>query len=648
MRLSRQLILLISLLLILVFIGTLTITVHNTRDYLVTQMQSHAQDTATSLGLSLAPVIGANDQAMMNSMVDAIFDRGYYRDITIRDMSGKTLLQRTRKVEFHGVPAWFVRALPLRTPEARSTITSGWRQVATVEVRSHPGYAYRELWGTTTHTAGWLLALGLAAVVIVIVIVRFVLKPLNALEQQAIAVSQRRFTVQDRLPRTPELRRVVAAMNQMSSQVERMFDSQAELTEKMRARAYEDPVTGLQNRRSLEERLRHMVQTREEFHSGALALVELSGFKAFNDRYGMSRGDALLQVAAEALRQACTGLESFTLARLGGAGFAVLVPNLTPDETQTLAEAIATRLSDLHTGNGEEPAHANTGAAFYNGNQSRSELLSAADMALRAAQRKGPDSWQINSDDNLTGTRVRSASDWKTLLEAKLRDEALVLHYQPVLTSTGEQVLHYEVLVRLIEDALEPVPAAVFMPMAERHGLASQLDRIVVQRIVSTAPRHPAADFAVNLSPASLADTSFVDWLCALLHDNAETARRLTFETTDFGAIARLDALQRTLPRLHETGARFSLDHFGTSGHGFGHLRSLTLDCIKIDGSYIRGIHTKEDNRFFVRALTEIAHGLDIQVVAEYVEEQGDWDTLKTAGVDGVQGNLVGSPKAEF
>ncbi len=647
MRLSRQLILLISLLLLLVFIGTLTITVRNTRDYLVTQMESHAQDTATSLGLSLVPVLANHDKALMNSMVDAIFDRGYYRSIMIRDMSGKVLLERSRKIEFSGVPAWFVRLLPLRTPQAKSTITSGWRQVATVQVQSHPGYAYRELWGTTTHTAGWLLALGAAALIVVILIVRYVLKPLHAVEDQAVAVSNRRFTIQKHLPRTPELRRVVEAMNQMSGQVEHMFDTQAQLTETMRARAYEDPVTGLQNRRSLEERLDHMVRSPQEFQTGALILVELADFKEFNDRHGFNRGDALLQAATDALRRTCADLETCTLARLGGADFAVLAPNLTPDETAGLAEDIAARIRGLHTGNGEEPVHANTGAACYNGNQSRTELLSAADMALRSAQRAGPDTWRVNKDDNLTGTRVRSATDWKELLTDKLGGEDIALHYQPVCAASGNSVLHYEVLVRLIEGTTE-VPAAVFMPLAERFGLAGQLDRTVVGRVIAAAPRHPATQFAVNLSPASLADSTFMDWLCDQLQAHKELAQRLTFETTDFGASSRLEALQGAVRRLHDAGSRFSLDHFGTAGHGFGHLRSLAVDCVKIDGSFIRGIHGNEDNRFFVRALADIAHGLDIEVVAEYVEDQADWESLKELGVDGAQGNLPGKPKAKL
>ncbi|MDX1528035.1 MAG: LapD/MoxY N-terminal periplasmic domain-containing protein, partial [Gammaproteobacteria bacterium] len=137
MTLLRQLVLILALMFVLVFAGTFTITVENTRRYLVTQLESHAQDTATSLALSLTPHV--DDVLRMKSMVDAVFDRGEYRRIVVENLQGEAMISRDVPVKVYGVPAWFVRRLPLETPEASAKLMSGWRQAGQLKVVSHPG-----------------------------------------------------------------------------------------------------------------------------------------------------------------------------------------------------------------------------------------------------------------------------------------------------------------------------------------------------------------------------------------------------------------------------------------------------------------------------------------------------------------------------
>ena len=146
MTLYRQLVVIIISLFTACFLVSVTISTGNLRSFLGEQLASHAQDTATSLGLSLSPYMQRNDTAVMNSMVDAIFDRGYYRTISVIAVNGKPLIERSNPATSEDVPSWFIDYIDLQLPTAKAMVMSGWKQAATVVVASHPGYAYQELW----------------------------------------------------------------------------------------------------------------------------------------------------------------------------------------------------------------------------------------------------------------------------------------------------------------------------------------------------------------------------------------------------------------------------------------------------------------------------------------------------------------------
>ncbi|MBT3060907.1 MAG: GGDEF-domain containing protein, partial [Candidatus Thiodiazotropha sp. (ex Lucina pensylvanica)] len=249
MTLSRQLIILITVLLVLVFTGTFFISVQNTRAYLESQLESHAQDTATSLGLSISKHMADGDLATITSMTDAIFDRGYYRLVVVQDMQGEPLVERSLAVTLEGVPPWFIERFPLTTPRGEAIVMSGWVQAGKVVVQSHPGFAHRQLWENSVEVFWWFLVSALVVLFLGLLSLQLVLKPLRQVEQQANAIVNREFPIIERLPGTPDLRRIVLAMNRMSSKVKEMIEKLERLTEGLHRQASRNPVTDLTNKR---------------------------------------------------------------------------------------------------------------------------------------------------------------------------------------------------------------------------------------------------------------------------------------------------------------------------------------------------------------------------------------------------------------
>jgi diguanylate cyclase (GGDEF)-like protein len=646
LTLYKQLYLALGLLFVLIFLGTFGISLNSTRAYLTQQLASSAEDTATSLGLSLSTHLAGKDVATVQSMVDAVFDRGYYRLIRVDDTAGKSVYERVSTPRIDGVPAWFIRLIPLETPTAEAGVMSGWNQAGTLRVASHPGYAYAELWrGARGNLLWFLICMALSALAGTLLL-RLILKPLRAVEHQARAICQHRYPVQETLPKTRELRRVVQAMNRMSTRVGQMFAEQATLTEQLRNDVYIDPVTGLGNRQRFNTQMNHLMQSPDEFSSGTLLLLQLRDFKGYNDRHGYPAGDALLRQTAELLQEAL-GDQARLVCRLSGADFAALTQADDAEEAGMLADRVLDQLQRLSPGGGMSDA-GHVGLAACRCGQPLGEVMANADLALRQAQQDGPNQFRYRARAS-TGEepQEQGASQWRERLQRYLDEDALLLHLQPVADArqTGAW-LSREVLLRAREADGSLTPAGAFMSMAERTGLAQALDRRVIElvdRLLSQSGQ-TLAPLAINLTPDAVNDADFVIWLGDFLRQRG-IGPQLIFEVSEYGVVRHLEPAQRLERMLREHGSGLAIDRFGSRFSSFTYLRDLPVRYVKLDGSYTRSLNATRETPIFVRALVNMAHELDIQLIAESVETEAEAQALTAMNVDGLQGYFLGRPQ---
>ena len=653
MKLSRLLVALISALWVLVFFATLAIVIESTKDYLQKAMESHAQDTATSLGLSISHSGRVKDPQTVERMTAAIFDRGYYREILLKSMDGKELVAKRVEQAVKGVPAWFIDIFPLATPRMDAIVMDGWRQAASIEVVSHPGHAYAELWRVSVRSFWVLLVVAILSLVVVLVVLRLALRPLDDLEAQAINISKRQFTILPKLPWARELQRVATAMNNMCLGVERMLSEQTDLAEKMRKKAYVDPVTGLMNRNDFSEQVAHLIAAPTKFPSGALAVVRIRGFAAYNEKNGRVEGDALLKRTAHLLGKTLERHEPAILAKLDGPEFGLLVPDIAQGDLSKLGDEIIAALAEIeefpHT---DQSVMAHAGIVYYRHHEGASfgKLMAAVSSALAIAQARGVPAWHVEEAE-------KAAEDQALYIEINgmfrvgLPSERVVLQYQPVRpcqVAESEWGYRSEACVRILGADGNLIRAGLFIATAKRLGALQLLDRVVVEKVLreiaTQGPLHGGAT-AINVSLESIIAPEFVDWLHQKLSAQPDVARNVILEIAEHSIIGHLDAVKAAFSRLRETGARLSIDRFGQSTASVGYLRSLEVDYIKLDGGYTRGLTESTDRQFFVQALVGIAHGLAIQVVTEYIESERDFDMVKSLLVDGAQGYYIGKPE---
>ncbi|MFJ3484651.1 cyclic di-GMP receptor LapD [Pseudomonas sp. NPDC090202] len=644
MSLFKQLLIAICLFLVVAFAGSFVVSLESSRAQYVNQLRSHAQDAATSLALSLTANI--DDPAMVELMVTSIFDSGYYASIRVVDLaSNAVIVERSATPDNQGVPEWFTRVVGLDPAGGEAIVSRGWQQTARVEVISHPMFALAKLWESALGSLGWLIACGVVSAILGAMLLRRQLKPLDYMVAQSQAIGRREFLTLPELPRTPELRRVVQAMNQMVEKLKALFQESSERSEKLRIESYQDVLTGLSNRRYFDMQLKAHVSNQEEHRAGYLLLLRVQDLAGLNLRLGGKQTDALLIAVAQVLLKLSEKYPKIRnlISRSRGGEFAVLAPGMSHEEALALVQDLEQALRTLgETGASDVLPLAHMGLAPYTPGDAPLTLLSLADQALSLAETQGEQTWACVEDGAVTNVGDDQHT-WHRVLDHALTQRGFELFFQPVVdTRNGNKVLHYKVLSRLVNEQGEAIPAGRFLPWLERFAWSSRLDLLMLRQVLAHMETHDQP-LALNLSAATLNDPAALNQVFDALRQHPKVRGRLTFEIGE-EQLPEQAVLEKLTRRLQEAGFTLALQRFGGRFSMIGNLAHLGLAYLKIDGSYIRAIDSESHKRLFIEAVQRAAHSIDLPLIAERVETEGERQVIAEMGIEGVQGRLVGEP----
>lgn len=640
MSLFKQLFIAICVLMLVNFTGSFLVSVESSREQQVNQLRAHAQDAATALGLSLSPHV--NDTAMIELMVSSIFDSGYFESIRVTDpATGELLVERSGVPVSGEAPQWFAQLVDLDAAQGDAIVSDGWRQAAQVQVISHPLFAVSKLWQSTLGNLLWLTLSGVLCIALGVLLLKRQLRPLDYMVAQSNAIARREFLSLPELPKTPEFRRVVNAMNQMVGKLKALFAEEAARSEVLRAEAYQDSLTGLANRRYFDLQLHARLNVEEQACSGYLLLLRVNDLSGLNQRLGGQRTDQLLVSIAEQLQHISQG--RFVLARNRGGEFALLAPGLARHDAQQLAEQLEQSLHSLQqTGASDCLPVAHIGLTSFAPGAAEDELYRALDAALALAASQAQPSWAFNelAEQSLA---VDEGQSWYNLLDQALEQGRIQLFFQPVVAADEPaRVLHHKVLARVIDEQGGLIPAGRFLPWVERFGWAARLDRVMLGLVLTQLQSHQAT-VALSLSGSTLREPQALAALYAQLQQYRHLGPRLTLEL-DEDQLPDQAALESLTLRLRSLGFGLGLQHFGGRFSMIGNLAKLGLGYLKVDGSYIRDIDQENDKRLFIEAMQRAANSIDLPLIAERVETEGEWQVLRAMGINGVQGRLFGEP----
>jgi diguanylate cyclase (GGDEF)-like protein len=648
MTLYRQLLIFTLVLFSILFACTWLVKLQNTRVFLEDQLESHAQDTATSLGLSISPYVAEDDMAMVETMINAVFDRGYYRTIVMTNLDGATLIDQTLEVTITDIPSWFVKAVPLKIPGASTLVTAGWKQMGSLYVESHPGYAYKTLWTAISKMTMVFGLIGGLALALGAIGLRILLLPLQRIEKQAEELCNKHYTFQAKLPRTRELRRVVTAMNSMTEKVKQMFDEQAQVADRLRKHVYSDVLTGLGNRRYLQGQVAARMHRRDASIKGAFLLAQVCNIVEINQEKGYQHADQILRMVADSIREVTSSFKNAALARISGGTFALFLPDAAEEDARLVAIEIARSFGSMGEGEiGVSENIGHIGGVSYDHAVTLNQLLSEADRIVTAAQRQGANCWIVESLSSDLAGSPRGEQEWKQVLDEVLKGKTITLVGQAVFMKDNlDQPIHIELLSRITLATGQMMSAGLFIPMAERLRRMPFFDRIVLEKaMLLDIQKTHAPELAVNISSSSLKDKDFVDWVISSLRQMPAESPAIIFEFAEFNAVQQIEILQEFSRTVRGLGHCIALDHFGQSLTNFGYLKSLQPKYVKIDRAFTDELKAENsDSHFFIGSLVSVAHSLDILAIAEGVETEQQYRALCELNIDGIQGYYVGKP----
>lgn len=427
------------------------------------------------------------------------------------------------------------------------------------------------------------------------------------------------------------------------------------LETRLRYQVMHDELTGLINYRNLEQRMENAtLHARQYVRTNGLIYLNLGQFKLVNDIEGHEAGNQVLVMVANKLRSEVDN--SAVLARIGSDEFVVLLENTSESRVQQAALLLHQKINEIVYVGKDNTYHATAsmGIALQTPESAENaqKFFANAKQACRLARQRGRNSiYRFDPRDD--GIKILEQDlKWAQKIRDALTNDQFFLVFQPVINLEKNRITHAEALIRMRGPGGETISPAQFIPVAERMGLIHQIDLWVVEHTLDLIGRlhdsYAHVSFGLNLSTHAFECPDLLPLIERKLEQHWIDPGRIVFEITETAAITSVAETRRMLARLRGLGCRFALDDFGSGFASFSYLKNFPVDVLKIDGSFIVNLPSDPMDQMLVRSMVDVAHNLNKQVIAEFVEKQEVVDMLRDYGIDYAQGYLFGKPEQEM
>lgn len=632
MTLIKKMALGILFMLFIVFIGSFYITMNNEKNYFVKQLESNAQDTATSLGLSLSQPLLAHDKLSINTMVQAVFDSGYFSQIQVKDVNGNVIVTKKSLTSQTSYPAWFMRWLQLSFTEKTALVVNGWMQAGQVSVVSDPSYVYASIWQNAVEMAKIYCLFAVIALFLANLFIQVLLRPLKSVASQALAISEHEFPIETQIPKTYELKQVTLAMNQMVLRIKSIFEEQIQQTELLRKQVYQDQLTGLTNQRYFLQQLSVILDNEDEFIPGYILYIVIDDLDKFNQIHGYQRGDQLILLITRICNEFWVQPSIITISRINGSTFAVINQESNTDifdnQCKEFEQLIKQAVCDV------ESCTVHMGACGYFSQQSVTNLLNTVDLSIKKAREKGVFYCQKDHDNYKFPRFITSKEIVDTLTKKHMK-----LYAQGV--TNEKEYLHKEILVRIQENGKESLGAGLFMPLAEKEGIAYLIDLYVLDELIQNET-DSEVHLAVNISSDTILNIKHREaYLLKLKQTPVKLLQRLSLEIGEALVVSSFSEVQLFVKYAQELGVKVGIDRVGVHFSPMSYLRDLHLNYIKLHGSLIQDVDENESKQFLIYYFNEMAKTMGIDVIATQVEHVSQWETIRHIHITWGQGRYL-------
>ncbi|MGB2078481.1 MAG: bifunctional diguanylate cyclase/phosphodiesterase [Vibrio sp.] len=607
---------------------------HNARSFLQEQQATSVNNVVQAVGLALSPYLEDKDYVAAESLINAMFDSSIYESVNLTLLDGKKTIDREYQVDIDTAPSWFVSLVNIEPYTQQTRLSSGWMQLADFKVVSSSNLIYQQLWNATKQMLISFVIASLLFALSLVFLIQRILKPLKQIQRTAKEVSRNHFASDLDVPKTQELADVVTAFNQMSHQLKTHFDQQAEEADKLRVRAYQDPVSGLANRNYLMTQLNAWLATQND---GGIALLHIDLLDDVYEHQGYEQGDNLTRMMASHLEKISD--EHYTIARLNQAEFMLVAPGITASELTQLGRSMLNMTAALQSDPLDvAPLQAAVSLVMRQPDDTISSLLSQADNTLVKARQNVNEPLAI-----LEEVTERQASfgkqEWKTIVEEAIVNKSFSFNLQKAI-DTNNQVMHKEMFASIEKDG-QKYNAGQFLFALEQLGEGVQFDMHIIDTLFKHLKENtPDAPIAINITQNSVTDTGFMRWLGNKMTAYSELKSWVFFELPEICFIKNPDDTALLCNIINDHNFQFGIDNFGHNFGSIGYLNTYRPAYVKLDFAYTAQIddQAKAD---VLSSITRSATNLSITTIASRVETLAQKDKLAEFNVQGFQGYVT-------
>ncbi len=635
MTLSKQLLLLISALFLMIFSVNFYSSVNNIKDYLEGEAEVHAQDTATSLGLSLSPYMVNETDPVIETMMNAIFDMGYYQEIKLLSVENQPLVVLTNKAAVEGVPSWFIEKISMKTARAESEISSGWNISGVVSVSLNPGYAYLKLYEQVKRSLYYSLIAFVLSIGLLLLVLRVTLAPLKKIDQMALKIAAGKFETIEQLPWTTEVRNVTTSMNMMSNKVESAIRNLNLKLEGIGKKLQQDDLTGLNKKSSFETEMKHLFSDERDVEAYVF-MIKIDSLGLLVKELGADVIDTFLKDFAQILSQAAEGNQwgDVLVYRFFGSEFVLLAKDITAVQTEQLAQTLGISFTKLGK-KYQRPDIAHIGVASFNPTSTTDNILLAAKEAYEQAQLIGTNSYYLRSDAD--HDPARGIAEWKALvfniIDQQKYSLSLVGRVKGFKT---ERVLMVDAFTQVFDNEGNLLSIGTFVSIAEKFAKIVELDKGVILKVIAQIESEPLDHaVAISLSTRTIKNSDFRSWLVDIIKQKQSIAQQLVFSLSAYAVAKDISAYKEFIDFVHQLNAKVMIKRFETQSLSPEKAKELNPDFIRLARDLGQGIANDEAKAEFVETIKSIGDLLDISILAENIISNEDYDRIKSIGIVG-------------
>lgn len=485
---------------------------------------------------------------------------------------------------------------------------------------------------TTVTGFFWLIAL-------------FVLWSISRISERKVFVIERKarrlqIASRNELDKNPNL---FTLLDNLLDELNVARQEQSRVDKFIRIQTFLDPQTGIGNQVYFNNRLEALLNIEEQIAQGAVIGLRLNGLAEIEEAHSDETALEVLTQFTNIIEQALQRYKQAIFARHSQYDLGIIIANISVREIELLCNHLMRSLAHVRVPQNTDTDNLfHIGVATFKSGDLLPQVLREADMAIRSAELQGPSSWFMFEEEDQVKTMTMGSLQWRTLLENKLSNNGFLICFQAVMKTQPYQVHHQEVIVQVQDRQGQFLPSNLFMPMAHKCGLATQIDKQIMGLLAQQlTDSQNLVLTSIHLSTDSLLDKSFRNWLTGLLAEKPQFAEQIIIEISEHAIVNYIEELSYFVQQLDNLSVHILIDQVGQYVTSSNYIKQLPIQYLKLHPSIVRNIHQRSENQLFIRSLQGTCAGTKIKIFAYGVENIEDWQEIKNLGLAGAQGSYT-------